>query len=482
MSARVAVLRSRDAAPGLAVVFSLLLGLGVGYGIASELGDWILLALTAPIFLAALLVVDRRLIVALWLFLTPFLAFYIKLELPAGIPDLTAARIFALLALGTTVLRVLARGMSPAVRRPDVWLLLFVALRSISAFRSSGALTEGLYILLDGLWLPLVMYLVVMRVFDCARDVSRIQRVIVWLAILGGGLGLVESALSLDRSIFDYLGASTGVFGVWKHEGVRRAAGPFLNPSSYGAFSGVAALIALERWVVGGFGRRSAPMVLVLSLACVFFSLTRGAWLGTACGFLAFSWFSRSGRGVWFVPVAALLLAIGAGVASEDQSDAVGQRFGSEATVYTRLALADRAVKMMGQAPILGHGFGGFNQGHADVLSDFGSPDQLVSHNTYLTAAVDSGLPALLVLLAALGRCLWRVGRQARAQSTSLESRMRLASLGGGVVIYAASALFVDMIYIGFDSTVWFLLIAMLNFAVDGSPRTPSKAPEARCA
>ncbi len=457
------------ATPTLAcAAFGALLTAAIGYGVASGFGPAAAALLLGACAVCAMLVLPSRLVLQAWLFV-PFAWFYFKLELPAGMPDLDAERLFAF--AGLTVLLAKAslrqeRGLI-SLRAFGALPLLFLGLRTASALHSPLGLVEASYFLLGGVWLPMIVYLFALRAVETRQDLNQILDTIMLLGIVAAPFGLVEAIFGLSENAFAYLGARAKIH-VWAELSGTRAAGPFINPASYGAMLGLATLAATRTLVSKQReGRLRAWIALALCPAGVALCFTRGAWLGVACGLVVFLVVARR----WRALVAALgglgTLLVGLALAGQltaaSGSSGIGERTMSGATVLSRLALLERGVLMTSERPIAGWGIGGYADNHAAFASTYSVSGEMSSHNTYLGIAVDSGIPAALVLLLLIGHRLLKGHAFARLAATTEGDRLIAATLMGGIVIYAVIGLTLDHFYLRYDSAVWFALLALLG-------------------
>ncbi len=442
----------------------LLLTAIAGYAVAVSAIQPFVLVFAAPALLLALLGASPITSIILWFSTVPFLQFYFKLELPAGIPDLTAGRGLALALVLLVLLREVRHRDQAA--RPIAWttywpIALFLVLRTLSGLRSTLPQSEAFLPLMDGVWVPCILYWFTLQATTSEHDADRLLKAILVVASVAALFGILEVVLQLDQGILIYLGGHAN-YNVWESEGVRRGAGPYMNPASFGANMGIAMLVALSRISLRRH-RRVWHAAFVLCLIGVIVSFTRGAWLAAAVGFMLFSILAARGRTV--VASAALLALISAvlvltlGAHRHD----VASRMTTEATAYSRLALADRGIRMVEQAPLTGFGVGGYRYQHRNYESIFGSPDNLSSHNTYLTIAVDSGLPCVLLIMIGFFRPMRRAIRQIRRLPPDHPRRLRVAVIVAGIAVFATSGLFIDLNSSIYDFALAFILLGCLE-------------------
>ncbi|MAE69473.1 MAG: hypothetical protein CME06_03270 [Gemmatimonadetes bacterium] len=452
----------------------ILTGVGalIGYAIAGSMWDSLIASLLLPSLLVLLVYLPSINAVVFWIALVPLLQFYMRVELPTGIPDLTPPRAMAIVALVANLAQVVRRDHL-RVERADLIngaLLLFVVVRTLSAAWSPLSLSKAFLPIVDSVWIPYLLYRLTLAGIQRPEGVDRFLRVLLVIVIVGGALGLIESVLRLDKVIFSYLGAPRTDYIVWTTDGIRRAAGPYLNPAIYGLQLGLGMLIALHR-VRSTSQKEGSMLTFAFCLICVFACFTRGSWLGVLVGHLLF----LALTGDWKLLRPMLLVAVLAGFAtvfaSMEQHELLAQRMGNEGTATTRLALADRGLQMIAAKPMLGRGVGGYEAAHHSFGSAFGDPDGVSSHNTYLTVAVDSGLPALFLLLLGFGRPIRRSLLWANRQPRGHDSRSRITLLVAAIAALAIGSAFIDLTSATYLMAVTFVFLALLERSVPNAGR-----------
>jgi len=230
---------------------------------------------------------------------------------------------------------------------------------------------------------------------------------------------------------------------------VRRVRSTLGNASNLGVFLVLATPLAIARVREERAGWRWVSWVAVGSGAVVLaLSLSRGAWAGAAAG--AVCWLVSEARR-WdqarrvkvglaslLVGVAAVALVVGvvpnAGARVAELADP------SAGTAGWRTVVWSQSLRMVADRPLLGFGPGSFRyafpqyrtaatmtgEGGAQVLED--------PHNILVSAAVATGVPGLLVLVALLATIFgaaWRIDEGADAEP-GLAGPAIIAALAGG--------------------------------------------------
>lgn len=209
--------------------------------------------------------------------------------------------------------------------------------------------------------------------------------------------------------------------------------------------------------------------LLALTTGTLVLTQSRGAWSGLGIALLAFLfWYRRGTRIIGAVLVAgAALTAVTLGL--HRFADLAISQSGPAMTqnVSSRVELWSRAIDAIQDFPITGMGMNSFRRlmptMYPTVLA---TPDLDVAHahNHLLQAALDLGLPGLIVYLAiwiTIARVLWRTYRTA----TDTHARALTGGLGAGLIAHFVFGL-ADVIPLGSKVGVLFWLTLALAVSV----------------
>jgi hypothetical protein len=202
-------------------------------------------------------------------------------------------------------------------------------------------------------------------------------------------------------------------------------------------FTTIPAIIAVGFWIGALFSPRPALRFLFLLgmvplLTHLFFSFTRGYWLGFIVAIVVstiLTWRALNRSGTRAMPriagasagmtLALLLMGsvavlyVGGGDVFESAGRRFGSSFSSDASGETasnifRLVEYAEALQAIFESPVVGHGFGHTIEFRDPFLGDRSNPWFI--HNYYLYAAVKMGVLGLL----AFGFLIWRLLRNAQ--------------------------------------------------------------------
>ncbi|NWG16365.1 MAG: O-antigen ligase family protein [Chloroflexi bacterium] len=251
--------------------------------------------------------------------------------------------------------------------------------------------------------------------------------------------------------------AWAGAFGL---ERLPRPVSVFGNPNFLGAFLVVLIPLALSRAAASRSRviRVALGFYVLLSLALLFLTFSRGAWVGLAAGGALWLWLMlRAGgqfslrswwrvqpgglKAVWLAGGAAALIAAAlASILLIRSLTAAGRDVGLRTELYAA------AAQLFAEKPLTGHGL--FTYGRGLVRLPGIEPDKPHSHahNIVLQIAAETGLPGLaalavtLALMARAVRANWKPSPPDPDLSpivTGNERRRRIMLAGAGAAVVA---------------------------------------------
>lgn len=270
-----------------------------------------------------------------------------------------------------------AGGLSRRRLHPALFFLLVATLSLLASEYLRFSLREYRTVILE----PLLFYLLLVTTID---DRQRIWRCVDVFVLLGG----MVSAFALYHYFFVGEVEATG--------GVSRMLAVYHSPNALALFLGRVAPIAvvLALWSSPGMRRLFYAVAGLALLAALFFTYSRGAWMGVGAALL----FAAALRGrrpflalaaVAVVVALALLPFLGVG------------RLVSEATMQQRLYLWQSAVQMIRDHPLLGVGLDNFLYQYPKYMNPeaWAEPDISHPHNVLLDFWTRLGILGVAALL-----------------------------------------------------------------------------------
>jgi len=222
-----------------------------------------------------------------------------------------------------------------------------------------------------------------------------------------------------------------------------RLEGAFDSPNQLGAFC--ALMIPVAAALI--FGARAtrwrflAGMALVVLLVTLMLSLSRGAWVGAGVAMLLMLATLKEARRL-LVILAIPLTIVGFFVWSLTPTKTDVKIVGERARAITVLSPYDdrrviykEAFREIREDPLLGVGPGGFPVASTRVVSESATLSYAHAHNLYLNWGAEVGLPSLIIILGFAGS----LGLAARTASQSAKARGDMADRA--LVIGIAAAL-----------------------------------------
>jgi O-antigen ligase len=322
-------------------------------------------------------------------------------------------------------------------RRPPTWMLIGLAgvsLTGVAGLLTARAVGTPLNVSVVELR-PFLVYLLVLPVVSAALSLRDLEVAV--------GLFLGACALSAGEALLRYL-AGEGVHASYAGGALRVTSDAFLYPM----------LAAVWSFVLLGFSgsgrtRLLLSLLAVLSVAALFFTFQRGAWLAalaaTALAFLLLPRRQRTRAAAFVLPLvglcAAAVVALNSlSVAGTSDPLASGlERLASveepqrDVSSQHRVREWERSLELVEAHPVTGIGLGGSITFWSPLYSETrqamgGSFRTFYIHNSYIWLALKVGLPGLLALV---GFLLATLGVGMRAYLAGTEPRQRRLLLGG---------------------------------------------------
>ena len=259
----------------------------------------------------------------------------------------------------------------------------------------------------------------------------------------------------------------------WQSLAGARAIGTFPDPASYTATLVFAAclLTHLAARTTSRLTRLASMLGVALAMLGVLLSFSRGSWLGCALVVLGLLVAYRRAIGPLLVVglIAAMLLG---GVFLPDLRGFVEQRLSDEGTVDSRIISSMASIRMIGERPLFGWGFGNLdrydNQFKVRTLN-IPVRDAEAVHNAALSVASQLGLVGLLVY--AYPAIHW-LSRSARAwrhlPRDATLGRLLLVAIWLGALNNLVVSSFVDtFLHQQFATALWWLSLGLVAAVVE---------------
>jgi O-antigen ligase len=246
-----------------------------------------------------------------------------------------------------------------------------------------------------------------------------------------------------------------------------RSRGPFMESVAMGRVLTITfaafLVVAVE---LQGVGRSLVRLFAILSLVAVYYTYTRGPWLGLALVLGVFLFcrtrLRSTARTIMIVLSISALIGIGSKF-SLTQGTLFSQR---QNTVEDRMVSYLTTIKILEAHPILGIGFGRFGQVWDDYYAEVGSQEFGGfdgSHNTFLTMAAEGGIFTLLLYIAMLcSLTLMCQGMYQRIPEAQALERCFVLMVIGIAAMYALTGFFSDLRWNLLQNDLMFLLFGLV--------------------
>lgn len=436
-----------------------LFGLGLGILLARLIvsGAW-------PLILALAILVPAAILILKYPFsaLIMWLLFGLLLQTtpddPTRIMYWMIHRAMPPLALGLVALGGLLKVRDgPAVRLgPAGWaIVIFLGWSVVNIFWFQSSPLTYLYLLYDRVFVPMCLYglvrLIAPRESDLKWLIPAAAVIVVFEMVVGLLSWLVPTVIPQD----------------WVGYTSERTIGTL---GFYTAYSTTLVFYSLLLFQYAmhrrpGLARSTLVAIFGLGIIGVFFSFSRGCWLGglAAVAGLALIYPRTVIRGA--ILVVTFMAIMGASVLSQQMAFAQ-ERLDSEDTAKDRLVIWDAGLQMIERKPVFGWGYGNYALYAWQFqrrVQNYVAPNPHASHNSYIGIAAEMGVPALLLFAFPILwwlLCTWRAWPHLPRQG--FWSRSLVIVLWLVIVNYLIVNFFSDMRVSPYGMGLWWITLGLI--------------------
>jgi O-antigen ligase len=363
---------------------------------------------------------------------------------------------FGLLALCFAVRKILCPDFGFLNKTEHLWLLLFFIFCSFSLVNSGPYLEKSL----AALFLKWGKYLVVFMLFRETLIRPTSQKRVRWAILSTAAIVGVDCLFQLFTGA-DLFYANPILHGLNN----QMLTATFKNPNDLASYLGLVVLVTLAM-AVFATTQKSRWMLWTLTgilVACLFFTFSRGAWIGFLGGCLLMTSISRRWRVL--LPIALLFIAmtfLSAPLASKVGSG-LSLATGLQPVFFShRDELWKMGFQLVQEDPFLGKGLGTFMDYCGQRLFTI---DANYAHNCYLQIWAESGIYSLLAFLLFIGTVLGRAIKTFKKNDDPF-----LLGLLCGIVAFLIHSFFDTQFYSVSQS---YLLWSMLGILAAAPPNAP---------
>lgn len=370
--------------------------------------------------------------------------------------SVSALKLVSIVVFGGAIIHFLIfRRRDSLVGAPQNWLVFFLLLAailsifvSISPSRTISSVQKFMRLL--------ALYLIVINILRSEKDL----KLLVWVFIIAGFLSALYGLLNPEQ-------ASNGRFS-----------GTMENPNAFALVMNprlplALCLVKLEKSTL----KRIFLLVMIGVLAYgIVLAGSRGGLLSAGLGLFLFA-FLQKNRIAWLFLVGLIVVA-GLTVMPEDMKKRVGlveatvdEHLGNDTT--RRESYQVFGLQLWQQHPILGIGWGGFNEAYSQSPEyRFLQTDQKTraAHNSYLEILVGMGLVGFIPFISLVGLSLFMAWKYAGYR----DRYPVLGNISVGLLAGQASY-FLGILFLSkeFDKTLWLLiaLVVVLHTLIKAAER-----------
>jgi O-antigen ligase len=392
-----------------------------------------------------------------------FLPYFVKPSGDAGIFYNIFHRALLPGTLGLTVLFRLLRGEAAGPRVRLGWPELAIAgyativVVNILAVSTDPALAAERF--LDRAVVPMCAYLLIRFLDPGPAELRWLIPVALITIAAQGAIGIVSWV-------------APGVLPAgWRVLEGQRSGGTFANPNAFSSVLVVCGLLLFAllqrrgRWPRGLMTAAAATVPFFVAI-----SFARASWL--AGGVVALLLNLRYPRRLIPWTAAAALVGVIAGATVLAPAVAFAeQRLATDQTADARIVGDVASLRMIEDRPLLGWGYDDFDlywNSYKTRVGDIAVSEGSTSHNTYLTLAVETGLPSLFLFL--FPTVYWLVAslRNRRRLDRADPPQSLVFPLWIGIAFILTAANFYDPIrFLVFVTTTWWVALGLIAVAVE---------------
>ena len=304
-------------------------------------------------------------------------------------------------ALGTVILSnwLGARKREPVPRGlAAIAMLIFLGLVLASALLSARSLRSPLYKIFDRIFVPFCTYWLVTLTAPKKKDL----KILLWAALV----------IVVSQSVIGLLAwfAPQVLPSKWLGLAGERTVGTLRNVAVYTSTLIFFSLLLFQYGINCKVRWRRLALLLVFGLAlfCVFFSFSRGSWLGCSLVLVGLAFLYPKVVLRLTIGLALLVYVLSGSVLAEHVTWGWERLTGdaSRSTAESRMITNNASLRMIEAKPVWGWGYGNYDlydRQFQTRVADIAVAHDGTSHNTYLTIVAENGLVAFFFYILPVG-------------------------------------------------------------------------------
>ncbi|TFG40966.1 MAG: hypothetical protein E4H48_06800 [Syntrophobacterales bacterium] len=376
--------------------------IGLLLGLAFFAGEWIQILVVALIpFVLYAVVRNTMLVFLIWIGSTPILTNFIRVDMGAGIPDITIDRVASLLLFMVLLFQVAVRMRNLHRMVPLDWLMLAIFVLLLpGVFRGFDPITAAQQIF-DQILAPFIVFFLAKNLLTSQREI----RPLVWTL---GVVTLYCAVLGFQEHYTEYsFFTATGELS-WQQEGALadRIQGPFESPQVLGTVmvGGIVFFFYQMFSARRTLSRMAAFLILVIHTFVTYWTYRRSVWMGYFATLVFLGLVEKRFRRPLILLIALSTIVVAFNWQHIADSSVFQERLANSRTVNDRYIVWLTAWEMAKRFPLFGTGFGWFGHYYTKYFTFHGNTvttefahNITSAHNSYIRMWVEGG-PFLVIL------------------------------------------------------------------------------------
>jgi O-antigen ligase len=376
--------------------------IGLLLGLAFFAGSWINVIVVAFIpFVLYAVVRNTMLVFLIWIGSTPIMTNFVRVDMGAGIPDITIDRVASVLLILVLLFQVALRMRSLHRMVPIDWVMVAIFVLFVpTVWRGVDPLTAGQQVF-DQVLAPFIVFFLAKNLLTSQREIRPLVWTIGVVTLYCAVLGFQEHYT--EFSFFTATGELT-----WQQEGdlADRIQGPFESPQVLGTVmvGGIVFFFYQMFNARRAWGKLAAFLILVIHTFVTYWTYRRSVWMGYLATMIFLGLVEKRFRRPLMVLIALSLVVAVVNWRHIAESSVVQERLANSRTVNDRMVVWTTAWEMAKDYPLFGTGHGWFGQYYEKyftfrgntVTTDF-AHNITSAHNSYIRMWVEGG-PLLVIL------------------------------------------------------------------------------------
>jgi O-antigen ligase len=403
----------------IAVLFGLLLGAAFFSGSLIQ----VLTVTLVPLVLHAV-IKNTMLVFLIWIGSTPILSNFVRINLGAGIPDITFDRIAALLLIMVLLFQVAIKLRNLTRFHAVEWMMVALFLMMMPAIVRAYNPIQAAQQVFDHIWTPMIVFFLAKNLLTSKQDI----RPLIWTL---GIVTLYCAVLGFQEHYTEYSFFTASGKLNWQQEGMAdRIQGPFSSPQILGTvmMGGVVFFFYLMFTAERMWARLFAMAILLIHSMVTYWTYRRSVWMGYFVTLAFLGIVEKRFRKPLMVLIGISIVMMALNWNRIYESSVFQQRLANSHTVNDRYVVWMTAWEIAKEFPLFGTGLGWFGHYYDKYFTFFGNTvttdfahDITSAHNSYIRLWVEGGP---IVLIPYLGVMVMFVHRVIKLLTGQLIHRM----------------------------------------------------------